>query len=422
MSVCLSGVARLHLRLYDLSYEDGALLVMDVLPDYTAPEVREGLAYEGTEQGLVVPGEVRGEPARYAIVYALSEDGGYSEDVPTARDAGTYDVWWKIVYADDHSRQAGSIPTQRLSVTVDQREAELAWSGTEWWYDGFEHVPTATVANLVAGDACEVTVTGAQTEIGTHTATATKLTDDNYRLPASATTSFVIKLAEVVIPSEIVIKPGAPEVSSSNLEDVAQLLVSDEERGLAADGVDVHIWVQVNRISESDLSPQERVALDGRLKILGATAGWYLDIRVYKRVGGKVTQIERTPEPLQLAVTVPQELRSLDRTHYLIRGHGYEATVLATTQGEVLEGESDLFLRYLLAYRDEPTPTPPTPTPPTPTPPTPTPPTPTPTPRPSGSPTVLPQTGDPSIAIVDLFVVGLATLALGFALRRANSQ
>lgn len=301
-------------------------------------------------------------------------------------------------------------------MAIAPREAELAWSGTEWWYDGRAHVPSATVANLAEGDTCEVAVVGAQTEAGTHTATAAKLTNENYCLPASATTTFVITLAEVEIPSEIILGSGAPEVASDNLHDVAQLLVSDEERGLAAEGVDVRIWVQVECISEANLSPQERAAFAGRLKILGATAGWYLDISVYKRVGDEMTRIEKTVEPLLLAVTVPEELRSAGRTHYFIRGHSYEATVLATTQGEVLEGESDLFSPYLLAYRDEPTPVPPGPVPPGPVPPTPVPPTPA--PEPSGSPSVLPRTGDPSFGMAGLIFAALASLALGFTFRQ----
>ena len=285
-------------------------------------------------------------------------------------------------------------------MTIAPREAQLAWSGTEWWYDGSEHVPSAEVANLVSGDSCKVTVAGAQTMVGTYTATATKLTNKNYRLPAKPTTSFVIKLADVVIPSEVIVGPGAPKVASRNLGDVAQLLVSDEERGLAAEGVDVRIWVQVDRISEADLSSQERAAFAGRLKTLGATAGQYLNICVYKRVGNKVTLIDKTAKPLLLAVTIPGELRSSGRTHYFIRGHSYEAKVLATTQGNVLEGESDLFSPYLLAYRDGSTPAPPTPGP-----------------QPSGSSTVLPKTGDPSFATAGFVIAALAALAFGLTLR-----
>jgi hypothetical protein len=84
----------------------------------------------------------------------------------------------------------------------------------------------------------------------------------------------------------------------------------------------------VNRISEEDLSPEERIALAARVKELGATVGQYLDMSVYKQVGDEVTRIEKTVKPLQLSVTVPDELRSSGRTRYLIRGYGNVADVL----------------------------------------------------------------------------------------------
>ena len=259
----------------------------------------------------------------------------------------------------------------------------------------------AKVANLIAGDTREVTISGAQTSIGTHTATATELDNANYCLPVDATTPFVIKLADVTIPSEVIIGEGAPGVTSSNLGEVAQLLVSNEERGLAAEGVDVRIKLEVNRISEEDLNPEERIALAARVKELGATVGQYLDMRVYKQVGDKLTRIEKTVKPLQLSVTVPDELRSSGRTHYLIRGHGDATAVLATTQGDSLEGQSDLFSPYLLAHIDGSAPSP------------------KPSPSPSSkSSTVVPNTGDSSSGLVGLVIVSLAVLAFGFTLRR----
>jgi len=82
----------------------------------------------------------------------------------------------------------GSQTSTTADITV--RTAALSWSATEFTYDGQTHAPTATVSNLVSGDACTVTVTGGASSVGTHTATATALSNSNYSLPASATTSF----------------------------------------------------------------------------------------------------------------------------------------------------------------------------------------------------------------------------------------
>ncbi|MFQ9071902.1 MAG: hypothetical protein ACLR43_03505 [Faecalibacillus faecis] len=58
------------------------------------------------------------------------------------------------------------------------------------------HVPTATLTNTVGDDKCNVTVSGEQTEVGTYTATATELSDSNYKLPAQKTVTFEIVKAK----------------------------------------------------------------------------------------------------------------------------------------------------------------------------------------------------------------------------------
>ena len=48
------------------------------------------------------------------------------------------------------------------------------------------------VTNLISGDVCTVTVIGAQTNAGTHTATASALSNSNYALPVANTVGFTI--------------------------------------------------------------------------------------------------------------------------------------------------------------------------------------------------------------------------------------
>lgn len=86
-----------------------------------------------------------------------------------------------------------------FTVTVGQREAVLGWSNLGFTYDGKSHVPTATVQNLVGNDVCNVTVTGAQTNAGSYTATATALSNANYKLPAAKTNGFAVAKASLMI-------------------------------------------------------------------------------------------------------------------------------------------------------------------------------------------------------------------------------
>lgn len=93
-------------------------------------------------------------------------------------------------------------------ITITQRTATLSWEldGTNTFkipYDGKPHVPTATVINTVGDDKCNVTVSGEQTDVGTYTATATGLSNSNYKLPAQKTVTFEIVKAQREAPISV---------------------------------------------------------------------------------------------------------------------------------------------------------------------------------------------------------------------------
>ena len=58
----------------------------------------------------------------------------------------------------------------------------LDWSDTTLVYNGAEQAPTATVRNLISGDACTVTVSGAKDAGRKITAQATAVGNPNYTL------------------------------------------------------------------------------------------------------------------------------------------------------------------------------------------------------------------------------------------------
>lgn len=93
-------------------------------------------------------------------------------------------------------------------ITITQRTATLSWEldGTNTFkipYDGKPHVPTATAINTVGDDKCNVTVSGEQTDVGTYTATATGLSNSNYKLPAQKTVTFEIVKAQREAPTSV---------------------------------------------------------------------------------------------------------------------------------------------------------------------------------------------------------------------------
>lgn len=71
-----------------------------------APQAATGLTYTGESQVLVTEGTAEGG----TLQYALSENGTYSEELPTATNAGTYTVWYKVVGDGNHTdTQAGQL-------------------------------------------------------------------------------------------------------------------------------------------------------------------------------------------------------------------------------------------------------------------------------------------------------------------------
>ena len=144
------------------------------------------------------------------VPYALSRAAG--------EDVGAYGI----------SVSAQSTPNYTVTsvsggtLTISPRVAELIWNSV-FTYDGTEHLPTASVGNLVEGDECTVTVLAdAQINAGTYDAEATALGNGNYVLPDIAVTKFVIdpKVAALEWSRISFIydgKPYAPTASVSNL-------------------------------------------------------------------------------------------------------------------------------------------------------------------------------------------------------------
>ena len=119
-------------------------------------------------------------------------------------DVGKY--YLSIYNSGSDLYKSGSSPQKFITIT--QRTATLSWKldGTNTFkipYDGKPHVPTATVTNTVGDDKCKVTVSGEQTDVGTYTATATELSDSNYKLPAQKTVTFEIVKAQRKAPTSV---------------------------------------------------------------------------------------------------------------------------------------------------------------------------------------------------------------------------
>ncbi|MBQ7513691.1 MAG: chitobiase/beta-hexosaminidase C-terminal domain-containing protein [Prevotella sp.] len=175
---------------YSITYANGTLEVTPKALTITAKNheitygdepVNDGVEYDGFIEGEseTTEGMFTGTLA-YAYDYSQYGDIGDYNITPSGLTATNYDITFV----------AGTL-------TVNKREVGIEWGDTCLGYNGSEQVPTATATNVVNNDEIIVTVTGAQTNVGTdYTATATGITGakaGNYQFPSSnPTTTFSI--------------------------------------------------------------------------------------------------------------------------------------------------------------------------------------------------------------------------------------
>jgi hypothetical protein len=123
----------------------------------------------------------------YAYNYSQFDDAGNYTITPSGLTSNNYDITYN-----------------NGTLTVNPKEVGLSWSETTTFvYDGASHCRTATATGMLNGDEIVgVTVTGAQTNAGNHTATASELTGTkagNYTLPDANTADFTISPAALAI-------------------------------------------------------------------------------------------------------------------------------------------------------------------------------------------------------------------------------
>ena len=137
------------------------------------------------ELTATVTGLISGEPD---IAYTISRAAG--------EDANSYD----ITPAGDAVQGNYAVSFVNGTLTINKKTVGIAWGETTFSYNGAPHVPTATATGLVNSDVIGITVTGAQTNVGNYTATASALTGTkagNYQLPEVKTTTFSIVKAAI---------------------------------------------------------------------------------------------------------------------------------------------------------------------------------------------------------------------------------
>lgn len=121
----------------------------------TPPIAQENLTYTGQEQALITAGSV----TKYGTMqYSLTENGTYSQVIPTGTDAGTYTVWYRVIGDANHN------DTAPASVLVRIGKKSLTITGVTAAskpYDGTTNadISSVTFDNVTLNRGTDYTVT-----------------------------------------------------------------------------------------------------------------------------------------------------------------------------------------------------------------------------------------------------------------------
>ena len=166
----------------------------------TPPTAQENLTYTGQEQALITAGSVT---SGGTMQYSLTENGTYSQNIPTGTNAGTYTVWYRVIGDANHN------DTVPASVAVSIGKKPLTITGVTAAskpYDGTTNAGITSVTfdgvTLNRGTDYNVTASFDEASVGngkniTATVTLMGQTAKNYALEQSSfpTTGSIIKAA-----------------------------------------------------------------------------------------------------------------------------------------------------------------------------------------------------------------------------------
>ena len=262
--------------------------------DIVDPEPQPAdLTYDGTAQELLVPGTTTGGTVLYALNSATST---YLDAIPTATEAGTYNVYYKVTGDKNHNDLAVQGP---VAVTIQRKpltDITIELEPNSFQYDSAVHLPTVTVKDgdtvLPASEYSWTCNVPSPTQGGTYTITVSDKAGGNYDLTGAATANkntatFTIGKAAQ---AELVIE-GKPAVT--NYGDAFTLTTSG---GSSTGGL---TWVAVGGNASVDENGNVKITGVGEVTISVVKAG---DTN-YEQTSTQWT-FTAAPKPVTASVTV----------------------------------------------------------------------------------------------------------------------
>ena len=146
-------------------------------PVVTAPTVKTRLVYNGADQVLIDAGSTTGG----TLQYSLTSGSDYSTELPKAKNAGTYTVYYKVTGNDGYA----DVPENSVSVSVAKRAISVKADNKSMTVNGTLPTFTVSYGNFASGDS-EATVIETK---ATASCAATGTSTGSFTITVSGTTT-----------------------------------------------------------------------------------------------------------------------------------------------------------------------------------------------------------------------------------------
>ncbi len=161
---------------YDITFVNGKYTITKAAATVVTAPTPNTLTYNKQAHALITAGTAAGGEMQYSL------DGKtYDPAVPTATNAGTYTVYYKVVGDNNHSDTA----PQTVTVTIEQKALDLSavtWNYTKpFKYDGLTHSVAIDESTLPEGASVSNYTGHSGVETGSFRAVASITYDANYK-------------------------------------------------------------------------------------------------------------------------------------------------------------------------------------------------------------------------------------------------
>lgn len=185
---------------YTIIYDEGTLEVKKATPKLTKPTAKKNLTYNGSSQTLVDTGKVENGKLWYAL-----DNGSYTDKAPSATNAGTYTVKYKVIGIDENYED---IEEESFIVAIAPAELTITANDTTITYG--DPIPTFTVfyqglvnnekpKDVLKGELVFACAYGEDNAAGTYPINPSGVSSGNYDITFQPGTLTVQKVAPTLI-------------------------------------------------------------------------------------------------------------------------------------------------------------------------------------------------------------------------------